>query len=221
MAVELLAEALLRPSFPAEEMERFVVEQIRKLVARGTPLQEIAVLFRAGFHSFDLEIELSRRGIPFIKVGGFKFTESAHIKDILAHLKVIAAPHDRISWNRLLLLVEGVGPKSAQRIFEAVVKESGAAAGLSKMITKKKSMAALEPLKQLMVEMDNHLLAVERRGEMVLNYYLPYLKTHFDDHPKRLRDLEHLLTITDQVGYDRPQNSTRPVCCLSTFGPPP
>ncbi|MGA8180762.1 MAG: ATP-dependent helicase, partial [Desulfobacterales bacterium] len=82
---------------------RFVIETIRSLYRSGVPLNQIAVLFRASFHSFDLEIELSREGIPFIKVGGFKFIESAHIKDVLAHLKVIFNPYDRISWYRILL----------------------------------------------------------------------------------------------------------------------
>ncbi|MEJ2097693.1 MAG: ATP-dependent helicase, partial [Deltaproteobacteria bacterium] len=68
---------------------RFVLNKIMDLSLQNVPLNQIAVLFRAGFHSFDLEIELARQQIPFIKVGGFKFAESAHIKDVLAHLKVI------------------------------------------------------------------------------------------------------------------------------------
>ena len=73
------------------------------------PLNQMAVLIRAGYHSFDLEIELVRAGIPFMKFGGFKFMESAHIKDILSYLRVVANPRDTLSWNRLLLLVPGVG----------------------------------------------------------------------------------------------------------------
>ena len=100
---------------------RFVVEKILELHQQGVSLNQIAVLFRAGFHSFDLEIELNRAEIPFIKVGGFKFVESAHIKDVLAHLRVIANGVDRISWYRIQLLIEKIGPKSAQKIYEAVL----------------------------------------------------------------------------------------------------
>ena len=83
-----------------------MAEKIQKLNGSGVPLSQIAVLFRASFHSFDLEIELAREGIPFVKVGGFKFVESAHIKDVLAHLKVLFNPYDRISWYRILLLLD-------------------------------------------------------------------------------------------------------------------
>jgi len=102
---------------------RFVVDQIKDLQQQGVALNEIAVLFRASFHSFDLEIELSREGFEFVKMGGFKFIESAHIKDVLAHMRVIANAYDRISWYRILLLIEKVGPKTAQRIFEATLNE--------------------------------------------------------------------------------------------------
>jgi DNA helicase-2/ATP-dependent DNA helicase PcrA len=81
-------------------------------------------------HSFDLEIELGREGIEFVKMGGFKFIESAHIKDVLAHMRVIANAYDRISWYRILLLIEKVGPKTAQRIFEATLNEQSGYTGL-------------------------------------------------------------------------------------------
>ncbi len=82
----------------------------------------MAVLFRSAYHSFDLEIELLRQQIPFMKFGGFKFMESAHIKDLLAHLRVAANPRDSLSWNRLLQLVPGIGKKSAQK-FLAQLKQ--------------------------------------------------------------------------------------------------
>ena len=80
---------------------KFVLSKLREALAEGVPLNQIAVLFRASFHSFDLEIELSRERIPYVKVGGFKFMESAHIKDLLAHMRVVNNPYDRISWYRL------------------------------------------------------------------------------------------------------------------------
>ena len=109
---------------------RFIVDQIRDSLRDGRRLRDTAVLFRAGFHSFDLEIELAREGIPFIKVGGFKFIESAHIKDVLAHLRVIANPYDRISWHRILQLLDKVGPRNAQRIYDAIVQAKSGLAGL-------------------------------------------------------------------------------------------
>ena len=79
------------------------------------------MLFRSGFHSFDLELELQRRDIPFIKRGGFKFIETAHVKDVLAHLRVIVNPADAVSWLRALMLVPGVGHRRAERLIEEIV----------------------------------------------------------------------------------------------------
>ena len=95
---------------------RFVCQRMLELREEGVPLAEIAVLFRSSFHSFDLEIELTRADIPFVKRGGFKFIETAHIKDVLAHLRVVANPRDAVSWHRVLLLLEGVGPRTAEQI---------------------------------------------------------------------------------------------------------
>ncbi|MBT8357092.1 MAG: ATP-dependent helicase [Deltaproteobacteria bacterium] len=173
----------------------FIVDKIRDLNTDGIPLNRIAVLFRAGFHSFDLEIELARERIPFIKVGGFKFTESAHIKDVLAHLRVIANGQDRISWYRILLLLEKIGPKTAQNIYEAIDKEKSGYAGLFTLKLKSNLNQRLGQLKQLYSNMDSGSLSVSEMGEMILNYYLPILKDKYDDHPKRTRDLEQLLTI--------------------------
>jgi len=173
----------------------FVVDKIRDLNISGVPLNRIAVLFRAGFHSFDLELELARERIPFIKVGGFKFTESAHIKDVLAHLKVIANPHDRISWYRILLLLEKIGPKTAQNICEAIDKEKSGYAGILTIELKSSISRRLSRLKQLFSNIDFGPLSVSEMGETILNYYLPILRDKYDDHPKRTRDLEQLLTI--------------------------
>jgi DNA helicase-2/ATP-dependent DNA helicase PcrA len=173
----------------------FIVDKIRDLNLEGVPLNQIAVLFRAGFHSFDLEIELAREKIPFIKVGGFKFTESAHIKDVLAHLRVITNGNDRISWYRILLLVEKIGPKTAQNIYEAIHREMSGYAGLFTIELKSGLSQRLSRLKRLYSDIDSSSLSVLEMGEIVLNYYLPILKEKYDDHPKRTRDLEQLLTI--------------------------
>ena len=92
-----------------------------ELREEGVPLTEMAVLFRSSFHSFDLEIELSKCDLPFVKRGGFKFIETTHVKDVLAHLRVLANPQDAVSWHRVLLLLEGVGPKSSDKILSHVL----------------------------------------------------------------------------------------------------
>ena len=101
--------------------------QAREICARvlaaheaGVDLRDQAVLMRAAGHSSVLEVELSVRGIPFIKYGGLRFTEAAHVKDFLAAARVVANPADDIAWFRVLRLHEGVGPVHAGRVVDAL-----------------------------------------------------------------------------------------------------
>ncbi|MCP9443041.1 MAG: ATP-dependent helicase [Nitrospira sp.] len=175
---------------------RFVTQKILELREEGVPLNEVAVLFRSSFHSFDLEIELSRAGLPFVKRGGVKFIETAHVKDVLAHVRVAANPLDLVSWYRALMLVEGVGPKKAQDLMSLIAKTNRpsdvlrAGAG--------RSARALRTL----ADMLDGLMGNNRRSPAesiahVYDYYLPLLKEQYDDYPKRMRDLDHLHTIAE------------------------
>ena len=180
---------------------RFVVETILTLHRKGIPLNQISVLFRASFHSFDLEIELSREGIPFIKVGGGKFIESAHIKDVLAHLKVIFNPYDRISWYRILLLLDHIGPKTALDIFETISALNSGCTGFVHSSFKATRSKGIDNLKRLFSDLDAGSMSVAQLGEAVVRYYLPILREKYDDHPKRSRDLEHLVVMMER--YDQ------------------
>ncbi|MFM7842207.1 MAG: ATP-dependent helicase, partial [Nitrospira sp.] len=176
---------------------RFIAQRILELREEGVPLDEIAVLFRSSFHSFDLEVELSRRNLPFIKRGGFKFIETAHVKDLLAHLRVVENPLDAVSWNRLLLLVDGVGPKKAQDLIVSLSRSSQPVSVLRDI-----SGRLARPLKDLAIMLDEagrsgSLTPAEQVNE-VYRYYLPILKEHYDDYPKRMRDLEHLYTMAER-----------------------
>jgi len=180
------------------EQSRFIVNKIQQLARQGIALNQMAVLFRAGYHSFDLEIELTREQIPFIKVGGFKFVESAHIKDVLAHLRVISSPYDRISWYRILLLIEKVGPATAQKIYEAIRNEASGYTGLLVLKSKAVAGAGLKRLKELFSAIDPVAMPLDKLGEAIIAYYLPVLKERYDDHPKRAKDLEQLLAIMER-----------------------
>lgn len=189
---------VLMESFSENSQSRFVVEKIQELNQQGVPLNQIAVLFRAGFLSFDLEIELGLEQIPFIKVGGFKFMESAHIKDTLAHLRVICNSDDRISWHRILLLIEKVGPKTAQNIYESILGEQSGYTGLFNIKYKAGIKQGMDRLKDLFLQIDSSPMSVAALGETVLRYYAPILKNKYDDHPKRTKDLEQLITIMER-----------------------
>ena len=102
------------------EQSCLVCNDVLEQRERGIALRRQAVLFRAGHHSAQLELELARRDIPFVKYGGLRFTEAAHVKDLMACLRVLENPRDELAWFRTLGLLEGVGPATARRALEAL-----------------------------------------------------------------------------------------------------
>ena len=95
----------------------------------GAALRDQAVLVRAAHHSDILEIELSARKIPYVKFGGLRFTDTAHVKDFLAAARILANPADDLAWFRLLRLHEGIGPVHARRVLAAMTQDDGPADG--------------------------------------------------------------------------------------------
>jgi DNA helicase-2/ATP-dependent DNA helicase PcrA len=167
---------------------------VEDLQSQGIPLNQMAILFRAAYHSFDLEIELVRQNLPFMKFGGFKFMESAHVKDLLSYLRVVANPRDTLSWTRLLQLLPGVGRQTAVK-FIATIKEGftldSAVAALNKQ-----RQAALKELAEVLSQINSRAQTLLSRLTVALDHYEPLMQHRFDDHPKRTKDLNHLLTIT-------------------------
>jgi DNA helicase II / ATP-dependent DNA helicase PcrA len=100
------------------DQARYIVEQVLANREEGALLKHQAVLFRTSSHSGPLEIELTRRNIPFVKFGGLKFLDAAHVKDVLALLRFVENPRDRVAGFRILHLLPGVGPASAQRVLD-------------------------------------------------------------------------------------------------------
>jgi DNA helicase-2/ATP-dependent DNA helicase PcrA len=178
---------------------RFIGQKILDLREQGVPLEEIAVLFRSSFHSFDLELELARRNLPFVKRGGFKFIETTHIKDTLAHLRIIANPQDAVSWHRIILLLEGIGAKGAEKILAHVLEGPDQAQRLAEYPSKGVIGEELRRLATLLSEVTREELKPAEQIEIVVKYYLPILKrNHRDDFPKRQKDLEHFTAITER-----------------------
>ena len=101
------------PSRDEADQARYVVERVLEKREAGIALEAQAVLFRASHHSGPLEIELTRRNIPFVKFGGLKFLDAAHVKDVLALLRFAENPRDRVAGFRVLQLLPGVGPTTA------------------------------------------------------------------------------------------------------------
>jgi DNA helicase II / ATP-dependent DNA helicase PcrA len=113
------------------DQARCIVEHILENRESGTLLKQQAVLFRTSSHSGPLEVELTRRNIPFVKFGGLKFLDAAHIKDLLALLRFVENPRDRVAGFRLMHLIPGVGPTSAQRVLDHIANGADPIAALA------------------------------------------------------------------------------------------
>ena len=113
------------------DQARCIVERILENRETGTLLKQQAVLFRTSSHSGPLEVELTRRNIPFVKFGGLKFLDAAHVKDMLALLRFVENPRDRVAGFRLMHLIPGVGPASAQRVLDAMAGAADPVAALA------------------------------------------------------------------------------------------
>lgn len=101
----------------------FVGQRIVELINEGFNYEDIGILYRAHSHSLELQVELSKRNIPFRILSGMRFTETAHIKDVVAFLKIMLNPYDTISWTRILKLLDNVGDATAERIINHIILE--------------------------------------------------------------------------------------------------
>jgi ATP-dependent DNA helicase UvrD/PcrA len=101
------------------EQAQFVAQRILELRDEGVDLNEIAVLYRAHYHAVELQLELSRRGIPYQITSGVRFFEQAHIKDVAAFIRFVANPHDEVAFKRMARLLPGIGGKSAENLWHA------------------------------------------------------------------------------------------------------
>jgi DNA helicase II / ATP-dependent DNA helicase PcrA len=178
------------------DQSRFLTQMILQLREQGYELNDIAVLFRNGRDSFDLEVELNKKNIPYIKFGGQKFTEAAHVKDVLAHINVFINPLDTISWNRVLMLIDGIGPKTAQDLYQWIRNSENPhqvnhAGSVSERYT-----IQLKALADLFKEVHNKRKSVPDALETIVRYYEKFCKKRYDDHPKRMKDLETFIDIS-------------------------
>lgn len=177
----------------------FVCDRVLELREEGVPLEEIAVLTRAAWHSNTLELELRSRNIPFRKFGGIKFVEAAHVKDVCALLKISLNPRDAAAWFRILQFFDGVGPKTAQRIAQGVIAGGGDLDVLtSAQYRKKKYGSDLGDLHRLLTRLSDPGLELQDRLGGALDRYQKWLPNKYDDVQRRLRDLETLPVIAER-----------------------
>jgi DNA helicase-2/ATP-dependent DNA helicase PcrA len=183
------------------DQSEWVAERVLELYEEGIALQKQAVLFRAAHHSADLEIELARRRIPFVKYGGLRYLESAHVKDLLAAFRLADNPRDEMAWFRLLQLLPGVGPSKARSALGALRDVDGTLP-LSHGEIQQRWSGVVEVLPSDVREMsrdlaeslcEKQLEPVELHAERIRRAMVPLISSSYDDAASRLEDLGALV----------------------------
>jgi DNA helicase-2/ATP-dependent DNA helicase PcrA len=184
-------QVIVAPNEAAEA--RWIVQQIEKRQQENIPLNEMAVLFRSGYHSYKLEIELASHALDFDKRGGLKLTESAHIKDLLSFFRVLINPWDHLSWNRILLQLEKVGPKTVQKILLRVKESDTPLTALAAYRPAPAWKTQFDKLNEMLQSLTEESLSPSEQFDLVIEYYEPiFEKMYYDDYPKRRKELDQI-----------------------------
>ena len=179
---------------------RYVAQQILDAREAGIPLKSQAVLFRASHHSAQLEIELARRNIPFVKYGGLKFLEAAHVKDVISLFRWCENPTDRVAGFRVLKLLPGIGPSTAAKVQDQVEQEPGRKDLLISIEVPKAAAEDWPGFTKLVGRMRNAKTTWPAEFQLVRQWYEPHLQRLYDDAHFRSADIAQLEQIA--AGYE-------------------
>jgi DNA helicase-2/ATP-dependent DNA helicase PcrA len=216
----------LVPCRDADQQAAFIAARILELRDEGTPLEEIAVLYRSHYHSLELQLELTRRGIPYRIRSGVRFFEQAHIKDVVSYLRLVANPKDELAWKRVLKLIPNVGTATAARVWEqltfapdplALVLRGGADSAVRQRGTSWSEFRAL--LDELTSQESRN--NPSRQIELVLaRGYEAYLSATYENADARLEDLRQLAQYSTR--YNSTEEFLSELALLSTerYGAP-
>jgi DNA helicase-2/ATP-dependent DNA helicase PcrA len=174
------------------DQARYIVERVLEHREAGTALKQQAVLFRTSHHSGPLEVELTRRNIPFVKFGGLKFLDAAHIKDMLALLRFAENPRDRVAAFRLMHLIPGVGPQSAQRVLDHMAKAADPLAALSEAPSPPRAGGDWRDFVDVITDLGSGDAGWPAELERARLWYEPHLDRIHEDSSARRADLVQL-----------------------------
>ncbi len=181
------------------DQARYIVERVLENRETGTLLKQQAVLFRTSHHSGPLEVELTRRNIPFVKFGGLKFLDSAHIKDMLAVLRFVQNPRDRVAGFRMMQLLPGVGPSSAQRVLDEMAENADPVAALADVPAPPRAGEDWMSFVQMLQQIRAGKAGWPAEIEQARLWYEPHLDRIHEDASMRQADLLQLQQIA--AGY--------------------
>lgn len=174
------------------DQARYIVERVLENRESGITLKQQAVLFRTSSHSATLELELTRRNIPFVKFGGLKFLDAAHVKDVLALLRFVENPRDRVAGFRLMHLIPGVGPASAQHVLDAMIQSFDPIAALASAPAPPRAGDDWRAFVDTMMELASRSAGWPAELEHARLWYEPHLQRLHEDSVTRQADLIQL-----------------------------
>jgi len=187
----------VRKFYDQEAEAEFVVDKILEYREKGIALNQIAILVRAFWHARYIEVELNKRSIPYIAVGGLKFNERKHVKDVISYLRIIQNPYDAVAWHRVLKYLPGVGMVTAKRIIEKILTEKGLD---NDSIEKSKFADGLKRLTAMISQAKDNTIPISRKIEFIKEYYTPVLQAREYDYQVRLLDINVLIDLSSK--YD-------------------
>lgn len=174
------------------DQARYIVDRVLENRESGTVLKEQSVLFRTSSHSGHLEVELTRRNVPFVKFGGLKFLDSAHVKDMLALLRFAQNPRDKVAGFRLMLLIPGVGPLSAQRALDQMAEGPDPLFALATIPAPPRAGEDWASFVQVLQQLTRGKAGWPVEIEQARRWYEPHLERIHEDAAARLADLLQL-----------------------------
>ncbi len=187
---------MLMRAISDRELAMSIARTVLEEREEGRPLADMAVLFRSAYHSFELELALTQANIPYVKWGGIRFMETAHLKDCLAFLRVTANRQDRLAWLRLLQLAEGVGQKTAAKLVAELSASNDPAGRLAQAAAPAKAKRILGIFSRLLAQVEALKGNPPKAVEEIVAVYGPILREKYpDDASARQRDLDQFLSI--------------------------
>lgn len=181
-----------------ETQSKYIIEQILAAREEGIPLKRQAVLFRSSHHTSDLEINLRRHNIPYVKHGGLKFLDAAHVKDALSILRWADNPKHRLSGFRILKLLPGIGPAMAEKILDFLALNNFDPASLANFKSRVTKEDAWPGLVKLLTLVHHNQIPWQEQMSAVNDWYRNILEEHYDNHIVRNGDIEQLSMIARQ-----------------------
>lgn len=212
------APALI-PCAGVEQQSAFIASRILELRDEGISLEEIAVLYRSHYHSLELQLELTRRNIPYRVQSGVRFFEQAHIKDVISYLRIIVNPRDELAWKRILKMIPSIGNATANRIYKSLAYAENPFALIKRDDFKAKPRSAQSwqnfvALLESLVSDENRENPAKQIELILTNGYDRHLHETYENAEMRLEDLRQLALFAQK--YETTESFLSELALLST-----